>query len=265
MTDREQNARVRERFTRSAEPFARFAVPNRMIDAETIARLANPHAGDRALDLACGPGTFTAALAARAGFVCGLDLTPAMLALARRRMAEGDAGNVAFVCGDATALPFPTGAFDVAVSGYSLHHVSDPLGVLRELARVVRRGGRVALVDIYVPEGASGEANDGIERARDASHCHTLGRAEFPALVEEAGFSVGETESLERPRRFTDWMNVAGWKPGDPAFEATRRLLEATLADDAAGFHPRPIEAELGARAEIEFTQCCCFLAAERI
>ena len=265
MTDREQNERVRERFTRSAEPFARFAVPSRMIDAETIARLADPQPNHRALDLACGPGTFTAALAARAGFVCGLDLTPAMLALAQRRMAEAGGGNVALVCGDATALPFPTGAFDVAVSGYSLHHMSDPLSVLRELARVVRRGGRIALVDIYVPEGASGETNDGIERARDASHCHTLGRAEFPALVEEAGFSVDATQSLERPRRFTDWMNVAGWKPDDTAFETTRELLEATLADDAAGFHPRLLAAEPGARAEIEFTQGCCFLAAERV
>ena len=261
---REQNELVRERFTRSADAFSRFAVPYRVADTEVIARLASPRPEDLGLDLACGPGTFTLALARRARFVFGFDLTPAMLGFARRRLSEESIENVALVCGDASALPFPTGSIDVAVSGYSFHHMSDPLGVLRELARVVRRGGRVALVDIFVPEGADAEANDGIERARDASHNHTLGRAEFPAIIAEAGFRIDATESLERPRLFNDWLHVAGWQPDDPAARKTRRLLEATLSSDAAGLHPRLVAGSREAEPEIEFIQSSLFLAAEK-
>ena len=264
MPDREQNEKVRERFTRSADAFSRFAVPYRVGDTDVIARLADPGPEDLALDLACGPGTFTLALARRAKFVFGLDLTPALLSFAGARISEERAENVALVCADATAIPFPDESIAVAVCGYSLHHMSEPLVVLRELARVVRRGGRVALVDMYVPEGADAEACDAVERARDASHRHTLGRAEFPAIVEAAGFSIRSAETLERPRRFSDWLRVAGWGPNDPASRNSRRLLEATLADDAAGFHPRLLEDSGDGEPEIEFIQSSLFLAATK-
>jgi ubiquinone/menaquinone biosynthesis C-methylase UbiE len=262
--DREQNEKVRERFTRSADVFSRFAVPYRVGDTDVIARLADPGPDDLALDLACGPGTFTLALARGAKFVIGLDLTPALLAFANKRIREERAENVALVCADATAIPFPDESVSVSACGYSLHHMSDPLAALRELARVVRRGGRLALVDMYVPEGAQPDACDAIERARDASHRHTLSRPEFLDMIEEAGFRIRSTEPLERPRLFSDWLKVAGWGPNDPASRNSRRLLEATLADDAAGFHARLLESAGNGEPEIEFIQSALFVAADK-
>jgi ubiquinone/menaquinone biosynthesis C-methylase UbiE len=263
-SEREQNARVRERFTRSAEAFVRLAVPNRGGDVETVIRLAEPRPSDVALDLACGPGTFTIALARRVKQVFGLDITPALLELARRAAQKQRTPNVTLVCGDAMALPWPDGFIDVAVSGFSFHHMADPFLALRELARVVRRGGRLAVVDLIVPEGADPEANDRIERARDPSHTHALPPGDFRRMIEDAGFRTRSAESTERMRHFVDWMRVAGWEPEDPASRETRRLMEADIGGDASGFHPRFIPGAAGAEPDIEFTQSCMFIAASK-
>lgn len=263
--DQEQNARVRERFTRSADAFVKFAVPHRGGDAEKIAQLAEPLASDVGLDLACGPGTFTMALAKKTKRVFGFDLTPALLDRARRRVLDEGAGNVALVCGDATALPFGSGSIDVAVCGYSLHHMTEPRLALKELARVLRPGGRLAVVDLFVPEGADQETHNGIERARDVSHTHTLTRDGFPRLFETAGFRVRSAETLERRRLFSEWMNIAGWDPDDPHWQATRRRMEETLSDDAAGFHPRLLGERRNGKPELEFVQSCLFLAATKL
>jgi len=260
--DREQNERVRERFTRSADAFVKFAVPHRDGDAETIARLAEPLPTDVGLDLACGPGTFTMALARKAKLVFGFDLTPALLERARRKAAAEGAENVALICGDATALPFGDGSFDVAVCGYSLHHMSEPRQALEELARVLRPAGRLAVVDLFVPDSADAETHNGVERARDVSHTHTLTRSGLPRLIEAAGFRVHSTETLERPRLFSEWLHIAGWEPGDPHWRETRRRMEETLSSDAGGFHPRLLASPADREPEIEFTQSCLFLAA---
>jgi ubiquinone/menaquinone biosynthesis C-methylase UbiE len=261
---RGQNDLVRERFTRSAEAFARLATPHRSGDAELIARLADTKPEAVALDLACGPGTFTMALARRSRHVFGLDLTPALLDRARRRASDEGAGNVTLFCCDATALPLPDASVDAAICGYSFHHMSEPLSALRELARVVRRGGRLALVDIIVSRDADSEAADEIERARDASHRHTFRRAEFPETVERAGFRVRAIEQLDRARLFSEWMRIAGWAPADPAWRNTRRLMEAGLPDEAPGFRAQLLPADGEAEPEIEFVQSCMFLAASK-
>lgn len=263
-THREQNDLVRERFTRSADVFAQLATPHRAGDAETIARLADPQPEEIALDLACGPGTFTIALARRARHVLGVDLTPALLERARRRVREECVWNVMLVCGDATALPLPDGSIGAASCGYSFHHMSEPLRALRELMRVLRRGGRLALVDIVVSRDAGSEANDQIERVRDASHRHTFRQAEFPEIVERAGFRVHKIESLDRARIFSEWMRIAAWAPTDSAWRNTRRLMEASLPEDSAGFHPRVIPGTGDEEPEIEFIQTCMFLAASK-
>jgi ubiquinone/menaquinone biosynthesis C-methylase UbiE len=264
MPDREQNEKVRERFTRSADAFVKFAVPHRGGDAEKIARLAEPLPADVGLDLACGPGTFTMALARRTKLVFGFDLTPALLERARRKATAEGAENVALVCGDATALPFGDGSFDVAVCGYSLHHMSEPRLALEEVARVLRPGGRLALVDLFVPDGADEETHNGVERARDASHTNTLTRSGFPRLIETAGFRVRSAETLERPRLFSEWMQIAGWEPDDPHWRETRRRMEMTLSSDAGGFHPRLLAGPGDREPELEFIQSCLFLAAAK-
>lgn len=104
--------------------------------------------GERVLDVACGAGG-AALLAAEAvgpaGLVVGLDLSPAMLALARRRAQAAGATNIAFQAGDMTRLDFRDGSFDAVMCILGLFFVPDMEAQVAELWRVVGQGGRLAV------------------------------------------------------------------------------------------------------------------------
>jgi ubiquinone/menaquinone biosynthesis C-methylase UbiE len=266
--EREQLDRVRERFTRTADAFANFSLGPRRTEAAWLVELAAPQSHEVSLDVACGPGTFARAFAPRVRRACGLDLTVAMLERARRVAADEDLQNLFFTCGNAYALPFADGTFDLASCGYSLHHMSDPLAILRELARVVRPGGRVALLDLIAPEEPERAAlNNRIEIIRDHSHVRTLSASEFERLLGQANFELSRREVKERLRSFDDWMQIAGFERGDPAYARTRELMEATIRDDTAGFYPCFVGekgAGTGSDSDLRFTQTSLFLVAKK-
>ena len=107
-------------------------------------------AGDRVLDAACGTGDLALAdKEAGAGKVTGLDFSAAMLARAKRKDASID-----WVQGDLLALPFADGTFDAATVGFGVRNVADLELALRELRRVLRPGGRLAILEITRPRGA---------------------------------------------------------------------------------------------------------------
>jgi ubiquinone/menaquinone biosynthesis C-methylase UbiE len=104
-----------------------------------------------AVDLGCGPGYLVAELAQAAPglHVIGVDLSDEMVAAAERFAAQAGLGErVAFRKGDASRIPFPDNSLDLMVSTLSLHHWSDPLPVLDEVARVVRPGGAYMIFDL---------------------------------------------------------------------------------------------------------------------
>jgi demethylmenaquinone methyltransferase/2-methoxy-6-polyprenyl-1,4-benzoquinol methylase len=108
-----------------------------------------PHDGGHVLDVATGTGLVAEQLLAHGHRVTGLDQSPDMLAIARRRFGD----RVELVQASATALPFPDASFDHLTFTYLLRYVDDPGATLGELARVVRPGGTVANLEFCVPEG----------------------------------------------------------------------------------------------------------------
>ncbi len=271
----DQRDLVRARFTRTAEQFAQFSLSKRSVEADRLVALAAPRGDELALDLACGPGTFTRAFARAVRAIHGLDLTPALLAQARAAAAKANLANCVFECGDAYSLPYPASKFDLASCAYTLHHLENPAAAMQELARVVRPGGRIALVDLIVPDPADSALANAIERARDASHATTLRAHEIHGLCAAAGFRVTASELGERLRSFDDWMHIAGWRPADPAYAATHRLLVADIPSDRSGFHARVTSADVGAllaapdfsapaSSDFEFFQTSLFLIAEK-
>lgn len=119
--------------------------------AENSAAYLIPHLGPGldVLDVGCGPGTITADLAARVapGRVVGLDREEAPLVGAREAAAASGLGNAAYVVGDVYALDFPDASFDVVHAHQVLQHLTEPVAALREMARVTRPGGLVAVRD----------------------------------------------------------------------------------------------------------------------
>ena len=104
--------------------------------------------GARVLDACCGTGDLALAAHAEGGDVVGLDFAERMLVRARRKSAQ-----VEWVRGDMLALPFTEGTFDAATIGFGLRNVEDRPKALRELRRVLKSGGRVAVLDVVRPSG----------------------------------------------------------------------------------------------------------------
>jgi SAM-dependent methyltransferase len=117
---------------------------------ENSAAYLLPHLahGRSVLDVGCGPGTITADLAARTGAVTAVENAPAALDAARAETERrGVADRVTFAVEDVQALGFADDTFDVVHAHQVLQHVADPVGALREMARVCRPGGVVAARD----------------------------------------------------------------------------------------------------------------------
>jgi len=104
--------------------------------------------GDRVLDACCGTGDLAIAAEREGGVVTGLDFSPGMLERARRK-----SDTVTWVEGDLLALPFDDDAFDSATVGFGVRNVADLEAALAELRRVLRPGGRLAILEITQPRG----------------------------------------------------------------------------------------------------------------
>jgi demethylmenaquinone methyltransferase/2-methoxy-6-polyprenyl-1,4-benzoquinol methylase len=104
--------------------------------------------GDRVLDACCGTGDLALAAEREGGIVTGLDFSAEMLVRARRK-----SGSITWVQGDLLALPFEDASFDAATVGFGVRNVADLEAALHELRRVLRPGGRLAILEITQPRG----------------------------------------------------------------------------------------------------------------
>jgi ubiquinone/menaquinone biosynthesis C-methylase UbiE len=133
---------VGEAFERLSDRFS-SPLARRLLEAAEVGP------GDHVLDVGTGTGVVAFPAAARVaaeGTVLGIDISEEMLARARDKAARMlEPGNVTFRIMDAQALALPDASFDVAVSLFAIHHLPDPQAALREIHRVVRPGGRVAV------------------------------------------------------------------------------------------------------------------------
>jgi SAM-dependent methyltransferase len=119
--------------------------------AAHVVSLAEPHRGQRVLDLATGTGN-AALLAARTGAaVTGIDVAPRLVDVACRRAAEAGL-EASFLAGDVEALPFDDDAFDVALSVFGVIFADDARRAFAEFVRVLAPGGR-GFITVWVPAG----------------------------------------------------------------------------------------------------------------
>lgn len=202
---------VRSAFTDQVESFASAGVANADDVLDEIVALAGPAPDQRWIEAACGPGIIARRLARHVAAVEGIDLTPAMVAKATADATAAGILDVSFGVGDICALDRPDDHYDGAVTRFSVHHLPVPRRMFAELARVVRPGGRIVVVDHVADDDADALVwSQSIERLRDPSHwtCHTV--TGLRSLGTDAGLRL-VTEKI-RPVEidFEDWLVRGG-------------------------------------------------------
>lgn len=197
--------KIYERFWRPA--VARFffglSGPSAAKERRMALEMMRIREGDQVIDVGCGPGNYTRHLARAAGegLTVGLDASESMVAAAAAR---ADRDNLAYLRGDACAIPFADESFDVACSVGVIHMVEEPLVALAEMVRVLAPGGRL----VVVASCARRERHRG-ERAGVT----TFGRDELTGALREHGLERVEQEVIMRGQ-FVAAQKPAGVRDG---------------------------------------------------
>jgi ubiquinone/menaquinone biosynthesis C-methylase UbiE len=197
-------------------------------DLRQLATIAQAMNRPAVLDLGCGGGHVSYAVAPHAASVVACDLSAQMLAVVAASAADRGLANIVTRQGVAEQLPFADASFDLVLSRFSAHHWLAFEQGLREVARVLRPGGRAAFVDVVAPADALSDTwLQAIELLRDPSHVRDYSVGEWVAATASAGLAV----TAITPRRLR--MDYPTWiaRMQTPAVQAQAiRALQAVMA-----------------------------------
>jgi ubiquinone/menaquinone biosynthesis C-methylase UbiE len=200
---------VRRRFAATAAELARRTDDRADALRERVRRFVPLSGRERALDAGTGTGALAFALSPLVREVVAVDVVPELLEQARKRLDEHP--NVMLREGDATALPFGDGEFDLTGSLNILHHIARPELAVAELTRVTRPGGSLLVVDQVAPVDplAALELNR-FERARDPTHARALSDADQRALFDANNLVLRRADFDTQRRQLEPYLDLAG-------------------------------------------------------
>lgn len=198
----------RTQFSRVAEAYRQSPTHSDPVSLARFIALAELRPNHRVLDLATGAGHSALAAAPHVREVIGIDITPAMLAQARRLAAEREVRNVQFVEGNAEALAFPSMSFDRVLVRSAPHHFAQLIPALAEAYRVLKPGGAFAISDCSPPPVVRDWLGV-VEMGRDPSHVRSRSLEEWRALLQAIGFTVEQAERIEQEKDILEWFEIA--------------------------------------------------------
>ena len=207
--------RNREDFSRRAAQFRQPISGQESAPLEEAVSITGFGPGHSLIDIGIGTGNASLPFLKAGGRVAGIELTPEM---ARRGVenleAEGFGGRFVFANAAAENSPLADGAADAAICRNVFHHLEQPLIVLKEMARAVRRGSHVIIDDFYEPDSDEARAPlHKIECLRVSSHVCTLSEGDLSAMFEEAGLETVHITPTFKRRTLGSWMERAGASP----------------------------------------------------
>jgi ubiquinone/menaquinone biosynthesis C-methylase UbiE len=240
---------VQQQFGAHAAAYATSPVHAKGASLGRLVELVQPQRDWQVLDIATGAGHTAAAFAPHVAHVTASDITDEMLEQARKLAAAKGLGNMETAAADAEALPFADARFDLVTCRIAAHHFPDVPRFVREVRRVLKRGGTFALVDNVGPDAlstpgfseaelvAAAVAYNAFEKLRDPSHGRCLGLAEWGMVIAAAGLDVLHQEILPKTMEFAPW---AARMDADPATVARlRSMLEKGTPALKAFLKPR--------------------------
>jgi len=231
---------VRQQFNRQAHEYASSVPHSSGESLQVITRLASEGRFGIGIDIATGPGFTAFGVAPFCRVVIATDIAPAMLAAARRGTSERGLSNVQFTFADAEALPFASGSLDLVTCRAAPHHFSDVPLTLREVARVLKRGGTYLLADTTTSEGPVARAwHQDMERRRDPTHTLNLPPSEWRSAIEGAGMELDFETTVRVNMAFNSWTRRSGTP--DAEREHMRAEWRSAPREAVAEFQVQPV------------------------
>ena len=230
---------VRRQFSPVAAAYAASAVHAGGADLAALVAAAGAQGHERALDVGSGAGHTALALAPHVASVTAVDLSDEMLAQGSALAAERGITNISFVRGDVEHLDLPRASFDIVTSRYSAHHYPRPAAALSEVARVLRPGGALLLVDVVAAEDPAPDTFlNAIELLRDPSHVRDHSVSQWRAMLAAAGLEPELLGVWPLRLDFASWL--ARMRTPEASADQIRRLFDGAPADLRAAFAVEP-------------------------
>jgi len=205
---RTQEALNTKQFGSTAADYVASPVHSQGDDLRQIADIARRFEGGSVIDLGCGGGHVSYAVAPLVGSVTAYDLSADMLTAVKAEAAKRGLANLVTAQGPAEALPFPDASFDAVFCRYTAHHWPDVRKGLREARRVLKPGGVAVFADIVAPEQAVLDTFlQTFEMLRDPSHVRDYSMTEWVEIATQAGFAVRGVTRRRLPLDFTSWVS----------------------------------------------------------
>nr|WP_315397522.1 class I SAM-dependent methyltransferase [uncultured Duganella sp.] len=202
----QQQAVVAQHFGPTASAYLTSAVHAQGADLAALRGLAAGLGQPVVLDLGCGAGHASFAVAPVARSVTAFDLLPEMLAVVAGAAQERGLRNVVTEQGDATRLPYADASFCMVVTRFSAHHWPDVPAALREMRRVLKPNGLLVVIDITAPEVPLHDTTlQAVELLRDGSHVRDYRPSEWSAMLQAAGLRAERAGDWKLRMVFDEW------------------------------------------------------------
>lgn len=206
--DPSQRALLNAEFNRAAATFGE-RTRGRFDDMDVVG-FSRLKTGAAVMEVGAGTGNFLSLFEETAGSLIGIDLTPGMLEQARTRFP-----HMLLILGDGARLSFRSRAVELVTTAQTLHHISEPLPVLKEMRRVCSDEGHVMVIDQVATERYEEAASmTGLEFVRDPSHAVSRPPSALRVLVQSAGLEIVDERLVESRQRMSTWM-APGEFPAD--------------------------------------------------
>jgi SAM-dependent methyltransferase len=231
MTDKDQDTLVVEQFGPRAAAYVTSVTHSRGEDLTQLAVMMAGRRDARVLDLGCGGGHASFAVAAQVREVVAYDLSRDMLDAVAAEAKRRGLANIATRQGTVDRLPFADGEFDVVMTRFSMHHWRDLGAGLREARRVLKADGRAVLMDTISPGTPVLDTFlQAFELFRDPSHVRNYSVAEYCAELTTAGFAVTAITPRRLKIAFAPWVE----RMATPAVQVEAiRAVQRQVADEA--------------------------------
>lgn len=229
---------IQKSFTKQAKNFETKSMNfTREEYLEHMVSRADPQRTDTVLEVAAGTCICGRSFAPFVKNVTCIDMTPAMPAVGKDQAEKQGLCNIDFVQGDAEKLPFSDNSFDIVISRLAFHHFPDPKRCFSEMARVLKAGGKLVVIDMEAAEEALRNTEDEIETLRDPSHMRNLSRAEFAEMFRDDHLTLTTIDRTEIPVSLSAWLALTKTS-GEISADIRKRLADEIKGHGLTGFKP---------------------------